>query len=394
MAFDVAAVRRQFPALSDGAARTWLDNAAATLVPRRALDAWTQFHECQRTPAQTDVVYEDARRRVARCVGADPGDVVFCSGTTHAIHLVAAGWADANVREGDEIVVSAAEHIANFAPWHALARRRGAHVRVVAPDASGSFAPEAFHAALSPRTRLVAIAHVSNVTGTMLPIRAVIEAAHACGARVLIDGAQAVAHGPVDFAALGADFYAFCAHKAFAPRGLGVLLACRERLEEMQPVLLGANAFSQFTLDREQPAPFPGRLEGGSANIAGALALAEALEFAQALGWDAIADHERRLAAHLDAGLAAIRAVRALPSPPQSVPIRSFVAGGRSSVAIAQTLGESAIDVRAGSLSAETLLQHLGSGDAVRIAAAHYNTQDDIDRLLAALSTALSPVGG
>jgi cysteine desulfurase/selenocysteine lyase len=390
---DIPALRRRFPALSpigDGPKRVHLDNAATTCQPRDVIAAVSDYYQRGHGPAEADALLADARVRVAQAVGAaDPDGVVFCSGATAAINLVATSWGDTNVDAGDEIIVSSAEHVANLACWQALALRRGARLRVIAVDATGALSLDALHQALSNRTRLVAITHVSNVTGMVFPLRDIVTAAHAVGARVLVDGAQAIAHLPVGFDAIGADFYAFSGHKAFAPTGIGVLLGRRERLEAMPPALLGANAFAAFALDSQTLASPPGRFEGGTVNIAGALALAEALEFTERLGWDTVAEHERRLHAQLDAGLARIKGVRVLGSSAAAVGIRSFVVDGHEAFAIQARLQDHAIDVRAGNLSAQTLLRQFGTDRALRASIAVYNDADDIDRFIAALAVSM-----
>lgn len=387
---EIQALRREFPALSPngaGAQRVHLDNAATTCQPRRVIAAVASFYEHGISPEAASALHADARVRIARATGAsDPDGVVFCPSATHAIDLVARTWGDANIGAGDEIIVSSAEHIANLACWQALALRHGAHLRMIPVNANGAFPLDALRQALSRRTKLVATTHVSNVSGAVFPVREIVTAAHAAGARVLIDGAQAVAHMPVEFDALGADFYAFSGHKAFAPTGTGVLLGKSACLQALQPALLGANAFDAHTLENRTLAPSPNRFEGGTANIAGALALAEALEFTEQLGWNEVAEHECRLRHRLDTGLAAIERVSVLGSGGPAVGIRSFVVDGHDAREIQRRLHDRRIDIRAGSLSAQTLLRQFGTDDALRVSVAAYNDAEDIDRFLAALA--------
>ena len=389
---DIAAIRREFPALSptNGAKpRVYLDNAATKYPPRCVINAVCGFYEHARSPTDAYALYVEARRRIARSTGAShPEQVVLCASATHAIHLVAHGWGDANIGSDDEIVVSSAEHVANFASWQALAQRRGARLHVIPVDTTGALPLEALQRTLSKRTKLVAVAHVSNVTGAVFPVREIVAAAHGVGARVLIDGAQAVAHLPIDFDELDADFYAFSGHKAFAPTGIGILLARQKSLDEMQPVLLGANAFAAFALDECMLAPAPARFEGGTANIAGAIALAEALEFVERLDWNEIADHERGLRRRLDTGLARIKGVSILGSSTDAA-ICAFVVGGRDSGEIQRRMRDHSIDIRAGHLSAQTLLRQFGADSALRVSATIYNNEDDIDRFLAALAASV-----
>lgn len=379
---DSVAIGREFPALG---ARTYLDNAATTLQPRCVIDAVSGFYETARSPDDTYRLYDDARRRVASCVGSTAEEVAFCASATHAIDLIAQSWGAANVGAGDEIVVSSAEHVANLACWQALAKRSAAQLRVVRVDDSGAFPLDAFKQTLSKRTKLVAVTHVSNVTGAIFPVRDIIAITHDAGASVLIDGAQAVCRLPIGFDELDADFYAFSGHKAFTPTGIGVLLGKSELLNAMHPILRGANAFEVFTLDESKLAPIPGRFEGGSANIAGAIGLARALEFVAQVGWIEIADHELKLCERLDAGLAAIKGLSVLGSNARAA-IRSFTVEGCDSADIQKQLNARAIDIRAGHLSAQTLLRQFGVENALRVSAAIYNDENDIDRFVHALA--------
>jgi cysteine desulfurase/selenocysteine lyase len=390
---DIEAIRSEFPALTRSSAvskHVFLDNAATSLQPRTVIAAVSDFYGRGHSPAAASTLYADARARIARMVGAStPGCVVFCASATHAIHLVAESWGNANIGMDDEIVVSTAEHVANLACWQALARRRGAHLRVIPVDAAGTFPTDTLRNALSKRTKLVAIAHVSNVSGTVFPVREIVAAAHAVGAHVLIDGAQAVAHVPVEFDDLDADFYAFSGHKVFAPTGIGVLLGKSASMDRLQPILLGTNAFEAFGLEGHSLAAVPNRFEGGTANIAGAIALAEALEFTERVGWDEIADHERRLCERLDKGLAHIEGISVLGQRRAEVGIRSFVVDGRSHCDIERQLRDRSIDIHTGHLSAQTLLRHFGVDSALRASIAIYNDADDIDRFVAALAASV-----
>jgi cysteine desulfurase / selenocysteine lyase len=390
---DIQALRSEFPALtrrSDGSNRVYLDNAATTLQPRAVITAVSDFYGRGHSPAVASTLYADARARIARIVGAsNPGCVVFCASATHAIHLVAESWGNANIGIDDEIVVSSAEHVANLACWQRLAHRRGANLRVIPVDAAGALPADTLRKALSSHTKLVAITHVSNVSGAVFPVREIVAAAHAVGAHVLIDGAQAAAHTPVEFDALDADFYAFSGHKVFAPTGIGVLLGKSACLDMLAPVLLGTNAFDAFTLEDQPFAPVPNRFEGGTANIAGAVALAEALEFIERLGWDKIADNERRMCARLDAGLATIEGVSMLGRSSATIGIRSFVVSGRGNSGIERDMRDRSIDIRAGNLSAQMLLHQFGVDSALRASIAVYNDADDIERFVTALATSV-----
>ena len=374
-------IRDDFPALASG--RACLDNAATTHQPHAVLQAVGNYVARAHGTPHALTAYADARARMARHVGAASDNVVFCGGATQAIQLAIDGVVA--IQTGDEILVSSAEHIANLAPWQRLAAQRGGHLRVVDVDANGIVPVDAVRSAFSEKTTWVAITHVSNVLGTMQPVRDIIGLAHDAGARVLIDGAQAIAHGAIDFAELGADFYVFSGHKVFAPTGIGVLLATRDMLDAMGPPLLGAQAFSEFTLDSAEPAQAPQRFEGGTSNVAGAVGLAAALDYVAAIGWNAIDAQCRRLLNRIDRGLSTIPRVRVLAAASPSVGVRSFVVEGHESALIQRALADRGVDVRAGHLSAGTLLRQFGTTHAVRVSLAPYNNDDDVDRFLAAL---------
>jgi cysteine desulfurase/selenocysteine lyase len=378
-------LRDDFPALASG--RVYLDNAATTHQPRAVLRAVTDYVERMHGTPHAAAAYADARARIARHVGAAAENVVFCAGATQAIQLVADGFV--SIDAGDEIVVSSAEHIANLAPWQRLTAQSGGRLRVVDVDANGQFPLDAFREGLSERTQFVALTHVSNVLGTSMPVREIVAAAHRVGARVLIDGAQAVAHAPIDFAAIGADFYAFSGHKVFAPTGIGILLATQAALEGMMPPLLGAQTFAHHTIDASELANVPQRLEGGTANVAGAVGLAAALDYVAAIGWQRLDETIHQLLHRLDGGLRGIDHIRVLAPSSPSAGIRSFIVDGHESAAIQRTLANDGIDVRAGHLSAGTLLSRSGARNALRVSLAPYNTDNDIDRFLTALRKAL-----
>jgi len=322
---ELPAIRDDFPALASG--RVYLDNAATTHQPHAVLRAVNHYIERVHGTPDAAAAYSDARERVAKHIGASPENVIFCGGATQAIQLVADGFGVIDAHDG--IVVSSAEHIANLAPWQRLAMRCDGELLVVEVDENGVLSRDGLRSALQRPTKIVAMTHVSNALGTTLPVREIVGAAHDAGARVLIDGAQAVAHGAVDFADLGADFYVFSGHKVFAPTGIGVLLATPAMQQVAQPLFLGAQAFSGFTLESAAPAKAPQRFEGGTANVAGAVGLAAALDYVAAIGWAALDAQNRRLLARLDSGLSSLRGVRVLAGSSPSVGVRSFVVDGR-----------------------------------------------------------------
>jgi cysteine desulfurase/selenocysteine lyase len=381
---DLPAIRDDFPALAFG--RAYLDNAATTHQPRAVLRAVSEYIERAHGTPDSATAYANARARIAKHLGASAENIVFCGGATQAIQLVVDGFV--SIDSGDEIVVSSAEHTANLAPWQRVAAQSGGRLRVVDVGANGELSLDAFRETLSARTKFVAVTQVSNALGTTMPVRDIVEAAHKVGALVLIDGAQAIAHGPIDFTGIDADFYVFSGHKVFAPTGIGVLLAKQNMLEGMMPPL-GAQAFAHYTMDASDWAALPQRLEGGTANIPGAVGLAAGFDYIAEIGWPALDAAAHRLLQQLDLGLSGMSRVRVLAQSSLSARIRSFVVEGNDSVTIQRALAGRGIDVRAGHLSAGTLLRQFGTSHAVRVSIAPYNNDDDIDRFLNALRDAI-----
>lgn len=394
MSFDSAAIRREFALFDahDGAtAPAFFDSAGSTLRLRRALECQAHFENHGVCVAATSGAtaaqqYAQARERVARFLGAAVDGIVFCRGATEAINLVAQSWGERNVGAGDEIVVTGLEHCANLAPWYALAQRTGARVRALPLDADGTLVSDAGATPFGTRTKLLAITHASNVTGSIPPLAPLIAAAHAAGAVVLVDGAQAVARLPVDVAALGADFYVFSGHKVYGPSGIGVLAARRERLDAMPPWQLGANAIERFVPPEVAYADPPARFEAGSANIAGAVGLAAALDWLDGIGRDAVRAHEAALSAQLFDGLSRIGRVRLLPAVGPRVPIMAFTLDGMDAAALRDALLRRGIALRAGDLAAAPLLEHFGVETALRASIGVYTTSQDVERLCAAVA--------
>ena len=296
-AYDVDTIRRDFPILAEhvnGHPLVWLDNAATTQKPQEVIDRLTRFycHEnsnvhrgAHELATRATQAYEDARASVAQFLGApSPDDIVFVRGATEAINLVAQSWGRAQIHAGDEVVVSCLEHHANIVPWQLLAEERGARLRVIPVDDNGQIILDEYRRLLTERTRLVAIAHVSNALGTIVPLREVIDAAHSAGARVLVDGAQAVAHAPVDVQQLDPDFYVFSGHKVYGPTGIGALYGKADVLDTMRPWQGGGNMIRDVTFERTTYQPPPARFEAGTGSIADAAGLATALGYVERIG--------------------------------------------------------------------------------------------------------------
>jgi cysteine desulfurase/selenocysteine lyase len=396
--FNVAAVRRDFPILSErvnGRPLVWLDNAATTQKPQAVIDRLAHFYAHENSnihraahelAARSTDAYEGARATAQRFLGASsPNEIIFVRGATEAINLVAQSWGRQNILAGDEIVVSHLEHHANIVPWQQLANEKGARLRVIPVDDNGQILLEEYQKLLNARTKLVSIAHVSNALGTIVPVREVSDLARRAGARVLIDGAQAVSHIPVDVQALGADFYVFSGHKVFGPTGIGVLYGKEDVLEAMPPWQGGGNMISSVTFERTQYQGPPARFEAGTGNIADAAGLAAALDYVTRIGMAVIDRYEHDLLVYATAALRTVPGLRLIGTAPEKASVLSFVLDGYDPVAVGSALNEEGIAVRAGHHCAEPILRRFGVAATVRPSLAFYNTCEEVDTLAAVL---------
>ncbi|MFN3285862.1 MAG: cysteine desulfurase [bacterium] len=393
-------VRADFPLLQrsvDGKPLVYLDSAATSQKPRAVLEALQRYYEeynanvhrgLYRIAERATLAYEEARAKVAAFVGARPEELVFTRGTTEAINLVAYAWGDAFVRAGDEVLVTEMEHHSNLVPWQLLAQRRGARLRVlrVRPE-DGTLDLDALDRLLTERTRIVAVAHQSNVVGTINPVRDICERAHAAGAVVLVDGAQSVPHMPVRVEELGCDFLAFSGHKMCGPTGIGALWGRRELLEAMPPFHGGGEMIERVELERSTYKDPPHRFEAGTPNIADAIALGVAVEYLQTVGMEAVREHEKALVRYAMAQLAEVRGVRVYgPKDPE---LRggalAFTLEGVHPHDVAQVLDEQGVCVRAGHHCAQPLHRALGLAATARASVYLYNTPEDIDALVRGL---------
>ncbi len=393
-------VRQDFPLLQrsvDGKPLVYLDSAATSQKPRVVLEALQRYYEeynanvhrgLYRIAERATLAYEEARAKVAAFIGAPAEELVFTRGTTEAINLVAYSYGDAFVGPGDEIVVTEMEHHSNLVPWQLLAQRRGARLRVVRvrPE-DGTLDLEALDRVLTDRTRLVAVAHQSNVVGTINPVREIAQRAHAAGAVVLVDGAQSVPHMPVRVGELGCDFLAFSGHKMCGPTGIGALWARRELLEAMPPFHGGGEMIERVELERSTYKDPPHRFEAGTPNIADAIALGVAVEYLQSLGMEAVREHEKALVRYALAQLAEVRGVRVYgPADPE---VRggavAFTVEGVHPHDVAQVLDSEGVCVRAGHHCAQPLHRALGLAATARASVYLYNTPEDIDALVRGL---------
>ncbi|MER5194134.1 family 2A encapsulin nanocompartment cargo protein cysteine desulfurase [Streptomyces sp. NPDC002755] len=406
-AFDVRAVRRDFPILSElvnGRPLIWLDNAATTQKPRAVIDRLVEFYSRENSnihraahelAARATDAYEGARKTVARFVGAGSAEeIVFVRGTTEAINLVAKAWGPRHIRAGDEIVISYLEHHANIVPWQMLAQQTGAVIKVIPVDDHGQLLLDEYTSLLSDRTKLVAVTQMSNALGTVVPVEKVIELGHRAGARVLVDAAQSVPHLPIDVRALDADFLVFSGHKLFGPTGIGVLYAKREVLEDMPPWEGGGNMITDVTFERSSYQPPPGRFEAGTGNIADAVGLAAAIDYVDRIGLPNIAAYEHSLVEHATEGLRGVPGLRLVGTAPHKASIVSFVLDGYEPAEVGTALNESGIAVRSGHHCAQPILRRYGLEATVRPSFAFYNTHEEVDSLVAAVRRLADRRGG
>jgi cysteine desulfurase/selenocysteine lyase len=405
--FDPEAARRDFPALHrtvHGRPLVWLDNAATTHKPRQMIEALAEYYATANSnihrgahlmAREATEAYEGGRETVAGFLGAESAqDIVFVRGTTEAVNLVAQTWGRANVGPGDDILVPVGEHHSNIVPWQQLAAERGARVVPVPLLPDGRIDQHAYADLLSYRTQLVALSQVSNVLGARPPLAEMIALAHRHDARVLVDGAQAVAHVPVDVRELDADFYAFSGHKVFAPTGIGALYAKPELLAAMPPWQGGGSMIDTVTFQQVTYAPVPQRFEAGTPNVAGVVGLQAALQWLASLNRDAVAEHERRLTAHAEELLTRVPGLALLGDPPERTGVLAFTLDGHDPAAVARHLDSDGIAVRAGHHCAQPTLRHFGLDDSARASLALYNTYADVGELAASLHRLAEGEGG
>ena len=405
--FDVEAIRADFPALNQAVgdkSLVYLDNAATSQKPRavlRVLDAYYErdnanvhrgIHELSRRATEA---YEDARRKVAAFIGADPSEVIWTRGTTEAINLVAWAWGMENLDEGDEILLTEMEHHSNLVPWQLLARRTGAVLRYLELDDQGRLMLDGLDDLLTDRTRLVAVSHVSNALGTINPVQEIVAAAKAAGAIVLVDGAQGAVHLPVDVGELGADFYCFSGHKMCGPTGIGVLWGRTELLEAMEPFQGGGEMIEFVHRDHSTWARVPHKFEAGTPNIAGAVGLGAAVDYLRELSMPAVARHERELMAYAMDRVGDIDGIRIFG--PESLEDRSavisFTLGDAHPHDISTILDAEGVAVRAGHHCAQLVMKRYDVAATARASFYLYNTPDDVDRLVDGLQVVQSIFG-
>ena len=395
---DVRRIRADFPIFRQkiyGKPLVYLDNAATTQKPQAVLDALNRFYLIENANIHRGVhwlsqrateAYEAARVRVQQFLGApEAREIIFVRGTTEAINLVAQTYGRQHLREGDELIISHMEHHSNIVPWQILCEQTGAVLRVVPINERGEFEFAAYEQLLGPRTRLVSVVHVSNALGTVNPVRAIIEMAHRRGVPVLVDGAQAVPHLPVNVRNLDCDFYVFSGHKIYGPTGIGVLYGKAALLEAMPPYQGGGDMISSVTFARTTYNTLPHKFEAGTPHIAGPVGLAAALEYVTTLGRDAIAAAEHELLEYATAVVSAVPGVRLIGTAAERAAVLSFVLEGVHPHDIGTVLDQEGIAVRTGHHCCQPVMDRYGVPATVRASLAVYNDREDIDTLVAGL---------
>lgn len=406
--FDPVRIRQLFPTLDQtvcGKPLAYLDNAATSQKPRAVLNALAEYYErdnanvhrgIHELSRRATLGYEGAREKVARWINAaDPAEVIWTRGTTEALNLVASAWGLDNVGEGDEILISVLEHHSNIVPWQLLAQRQGATLRYIEIDDQGRLVLDDLPSLLSERTKVVSVSHVSNALGTVNPVKRVVEAAHEVGAIVVVDGAQGAVHTAVDVQDLGADFYAFSGHKMCGPTGIGVLWGRRSILDAMSPYQGGGEMINVVERDRSTWAALPHKFEAGTPNIAGAIGMGAAVDFLAEVGMDAIVEHEQALLAYALERLAPMPGMKIYgpTSPAERSAVISFTLGDAHPHDISTILDAEGVAVRAGHHCAQLVMRHFGVSSTARASFYLYNTEDDVDRLVAGLEQVSSIFG-
>ena len=398
-AIDVQAVRKDFPSLDQqvhGKQLVYLDNAASAQTPLPVIDAIRDHYLKDRSNVHRGVhelsqratnAYEKARVKVQRFLNAASyEEIIWTRGTTEGINLVSASWGRANVREGDEILVSALEHHSNIVPWQMLCRETGAKLRVIPMNQAGELIQDEYSKLLSAKTKLVAVNHVSNALGTINPVKTMIAQAHAVGAVVMVDGAQATPHMAVDVRDLDADFYALSGHKIFGPTGIGVLYGKRALLDAMPPYQGGGDMIASVTFEETIYNDLPYKFEAGTPNIADAIGMGVAVDYLASIGLDAIAAYEAELLAYATEKIGAIEGVRLIGTAREKAAVLSFEIAGVHPHDIGTILDREGVAVRAGHHCAQPVMEFYGVAATTRASFAFYNTREEIDQLAAAIA--------
>jgi len=395
---DPRAIRRDFPIFERNPGLVFLDSGASAQKPAAVIDGVADFYRSDyanvhrgvyRLSARSTELYEEAREKVRRFLNAaDAREIVFVRNATEGINLVANSWGATFLGPGDEILVTVMEHHANIVPWQLLRDRIGVKLVVAPIDATGGLDMARFQALLSPRTKLVAVTHIANVTGAVLPVESIVRLAHAQGAKVLLDGCQAAPRLPVDLQALGCDFYVFSGHKTYAPTGIGVLYAKKAILDTMPPWQGGGDMILEVTFEKTVFQEPPHRFEAGTPDISGAIGLGIALDYLESLGREAVLEHEEALTGYGVDLLSRLPGVNLVGAGQRRLAILSFSLDGIHPHDVATILDQHKVAVRAGHHCAQPFLEVLGLGATTRASLGIYNDERDIDALAEAIKAA------
>ena len=396
--FDVARIREDFPVLHqmvNGKPLVYLDNAATTQKPQAVIDALVRYYSADNSNVHRGVHtlsqratedYDSGRSKARQFLNAaSDEEIIFVNGTTDGINLVAHSYARQHLGEGDEIIISTMEHHSNIIPWQVLCQEKGAHLRVIPISDAGELLVDEYESLLSSRTKLVAITHVSNVLGTVNPIKQIVEMAHSQGVPVLVDGAQATPHMPVDVQKLGCDFYVFSGHKIYGPTGIGVLYGKAELLEAMPPYQLGSDMIKSVTFERTVYNDLPYKFEAGTPNIAGVIGMGAAIDYLTEIGMDRIDNYEHGLLEYGTECLSGIDGVKIVGNAPGKASVLSFVMDCAHPHDIGTILDTEGVAIRTGHHCAQPLMNRYGVPATARASLSFYNTRDEVDLLVKAI---------
>lgn len=403
MSFDIEKIRQDFPILNQkiyNRPLVYFDNAATTQRPRQVIDAlnrtYTEYYGNIHRAAhfladKATMAYEDTREKVRNLINAETcQQVIFTKGATESINLAAFSYGEAFIREGDEIIVSEMEHHSNIVPWQLVAERKNAKIVVLPMDNKGRLLVEHLEDLMTNRTRIIAVAHVSNVLGTINPIKLITEKAHARGVHVLVDGAQAAPHLKIDVRGLDVDFYAFSAHKMYGPNGVGVLYGKKELLEKLPPYQGGGEMISEVSFAGTTYNELPYKFEAGTPNISGVIAFGAAVDYLQNIGFEAVSGREAELLNYATSELDKIPGLRIYGTQPEKSGVISFNVEGIHFFDLGTMLDKFGIAVRTGHHCADPLMNHFGIQGTVRVSFAFYNTIEEIDMFIEALKKVIS----
>lgn len=400
--FDVLKIRKDFPILkteANGKPLIYFDNGATSQKPLDVIHAIEQYYNSENANVHRGVyflsqratdLYDGSRQKITTFIGAKQSEtVLFTSGTTESINLVAQTWGRQNLSSGDEVLISGMEHHSNIVPWQMICEEKGALVKVIPLNDDGSLNMEVFEERLNSKTKMVAIAHISNTLGVVNPIENIIGKAHAVGSKVLVDGAQAVPHIPVDVESLDCDFYAFSGHKMFAPTGIGILYGKRDLLEDMPPYKGGGDMIDRVSFEGTTYAQLPFKFEAGTPNIAGVIGMGAAIDYLNKLDWKDIIEYEDELLNYVTKELLKIEGLRIYGTTDIKIPVISFLIDKIHPYDIGTLLDQMGIAVRTGHHCTQPLMDRYCISGTVRVSLSFYNTKEEIDVFINALNKVL-----